>query len=190
MKKTVLFLSLLAAGALALPASAQNHDGGFINGNIGRSDVDRGAYDDTDTAWGLNTGYRWAVSPSTLFGVELGYTDLGKFKSDSLSVLGDAELKGWTAGVNTHIDITPEWYFAARGGYFRSDIRSGTFLATADMPAMRIDGTSSKYYLGAGFGYNVSDNSSIGLHYDRYEARRDNFKLNPDVWSLRMEYRF
>lgn len=192
MKKTLLFLSLLAAGTVALPAMAQSDGGAFINGNIGRSDMDRGAYDDHDTAWGINTGYRWAVSPSTLLGFELGYTDTGKFLSHSQNIFGKAKLKGWTAGVNTHVNMTPEWYFAARGGYFRGDMRSGVFFMPGDedAEAIYLDETSNKWYAGLGFGYNVSDNASVGLHYDRYEASRNNFKMDPDIWSVRVEYRF
>lgn len=192
MKNTLLFLTLLAAGAVALPAVAQSNDGFFINGSAGRADVNHGQYDDHDTAWNLNTGYRWAISPSAQFGLEAGYANLGKFGSTSQDIFGKARLKGWTAGVNTNIDITPDWYFAARGGYFHSDMRSGVYFQPGDADAVPhyLDVTSDGWYLGAGFGYNTSEHTSVGLHYDRYEASRHNFKLNPDVWSVRMEYQF
>ncbi len=192
MKKTLLCLSLLAASAAALPAMAQSDGGFFVNGNVGRADMDRGVYDGHDTAWSVNTGYRWALSRSAQLGLEVGYANLGKFPSFSQNVFGKAKLKGWTAGVNTNFDITPDWYFSARGGYFRGDMRSGVLFVPddEDLAPYYTDTTSNKWYLGAGFGYNLSEHSSVGLHYDRYEASRDGFKMNPDVWSLQMEYRF
>ena len=62
--KNMLFATALAASAfLALPAAhAADNSGFFINGNIGQSSFDKRGYDDDDTAYGVNGGYRWALA--------------------------------------------------------------------------------------------------------------------------------
>src|SRR5580693_4687387 len=73
MKNTVLAIAL-AASAFALPAisRADSGDAGgfFINGNVGQSNLDKGAYSGNDTGYGANVGYRWAFSPNVAIGVE------------------------------------------------------------------------------------------------------------------------
>ena len=83
MRNTLLAIALTTTGFLAIPALGQAADtsGFFINGNIGQASLDKGAFDDDDTAFGANIGYRWAVAPAVLIGIEGGYTDLGSFKA-------------------------------------------------------------------------------------------------------------
>ena len=86
MKNTLFAIALATAGLAAIPLTSQaaeNQSGFFINGNIGQSNLDKGVYDDDDTGFGANVGYRWAVTPSVLLGVEGGYTDLGEFSAKS-----------------------------------------------------------------------------------------------------------
>lgn len=197
MKKTLFTLSLAAAGLVAAPAFAQSHDGFFINGSVGQAKYDRGLYDDDDTAWNANFGYRWAVSPSVLFGVEGGYAHLGSFKYDrrfNPVTRADARLKGWTAGVNMHANLTPNWYLSGRAGLFRGDVRGGWASAPVgdvDVPTFHyVDETSNKWYAGAGFGYDFSNNFSLGLNYDYYRAEKHGLRIDPDVWSVSAEFRF
>lgn len=200
MKNTLLPLALAAAGLFAIPAigHAQSTDGAFINGNIGRASLDRGAFDDSDTGYGINAGYRWAVSPNALIGFEGGYTDLGKYSanlSDDVGPLGraTAELDGWTLGANGHFNVSPNWYISARGGWFRADMKSR--LRSYD-PAVSPDvnysysRTANGWYAGAGFGYDFSNNFSLGLNYDYYSADKSGVKMNPYILSVSSEYRF
>jgi OOP family OmpA-OmpF porin/outer membrane immunogenic protein len=194
MKNTVLAIAL-AASAFALPAishadSGDNGAGGFfINGNVGQSDLDKGAYNDKDTGYGANVGYRWAINPSVALGVEGGYTELGSFSPVSTVSNGfpDAKIHGWTAGVNGHFNISPNWYVSARGGLFRADVKGGYFNSFAPVV---VDDTSNKYYAGAGFGYDFSRNVSVGLNYDYYKVDTDGLKLDPHLISVSGEYRF
>src|SRR5262249_39906789 len=122
--------------------------------------------------------------------VEGGYTDLGKFSvKDSLSGSGlpNAKVAGWTLGVNGHFNINPNWYVSARGGLFRADIK-GSYLAGAT--PVYVDDTSTKYYAGAGFGYDFSNNLSVGVNYDYYKANKDGLNLDPNLVSVSAEYRF
>ena len=102
--------------------------------------------------------------------------------------------KGWNAGVNAHWNLTDNWYLSGRGGYFRGDLKGG-FVSSYDPTTMtygvtRIDDNSNKWYAGAGFGYDFSNNASIGLNYDYYKATKSGLVVNPKVVSVSAEYRF
>ena len=192
MKSTV-FAIALAAGCSVVPALSHADDGSnggfFVNGNVGRSSLDKNAYDDNDTAYGANVGYRWALSPNVALGIEGGYTDLGKFDPRvSADGLGRASVKGWTAGVNGHFNLTPQWYLSGRAGLFRSDIKGG-YLDGTGTP-VNIDDSSDKFYAGAGFGYDFSNQFSVGLNYDHYKANSGGLKLDPNLVSVSAEVRF
>jgi len=190
MKNTLIALALAAAGFVAVPAAhAADTSGFFINGNIGQSNVSERYYDDDDTGFAGNIGYRWAVTPGVLLGIEGGYTDLGKFSPTSPALgLGDAELNGWTLGVNGHFNVSENWYISGRAGWFNGDIK-GDYL-NIDGDVVRVDDTANKWYAGAGFGYDFNNNFSVGLNYDYYEASKNNLDLNSDLISVSAEYRF
>jgi OOP family OmpA-OmpF porin/outer membrane immunogenic protein len=194
MRSTVLAIALAAAGFAALPAichaDASGTNGGFfVNGNIGRSNLDKGPYDDNDTGYAGNIGYRWALNPNVALGIEGGYTYLGKFDPRaSFDDLGRAEVKGWTAGVNGHFNLTPQWYLSGRAGLFRADVNGGYLDGTGAV--VRVDDTSNKYYAGAGFGYDFSNAFCVGLNYDYYKANTNGLRLNPNLVSVNAEVRF
>jgi OOP family OmpA-OmpF porin/outer membrane immunogenic protein len=198
MNKKALALAL-AASAVALPVlsqaqSADQGNGGFfVNGQVGRSSLDKGIYNDNDTGYGANVGYRWAINPSVALGVEGGYTKLGSFdpkiSGDLGAPIGRADVKGWNLGVTGHFNLTPNWYVSARGGYFRGDVQ-GYYLNSVVEGPVHVDSTSNKYYAGAGFGYDFSRNFSVGLNYDYYKTDKDGLKFDPDLISVSGEYRF
>jgi OOP family OmpA-OmpF porin/outer membrane immunogenic protein len=206
MKNTLFALTLSAAGLAVIPAlghTAEGSNGGFfVNGNVGQSNLSKGLYDDSDTAYAVNIGYRWAINANVALGIEGGYTDLGKFGVDLNHFvphenpgLPNASVKGWTAGVNGHFNLTPQWYVSGRTGLFRADIK-GAYDNPDEgghvfVPAfLTVDGTSTKYYAGAGVGYDFSNNMSVGLNYDFYKASKNGLKLTPNLLSVSGEYRF
>ena len=193
MKNTLFAIALVTAGLTAIPLTshAANQSGFFINGNVGESNTSKDVYDDDDIGFGGNIGYRWAVSPAVLLGVEGGYTDLGSFSAkDRYNGLGlpDAKLQGWNLGVNGHFNMTENWYLSGRAGWFNGDIKGGYVTSTGEV--IRVDDNSNKWYAGAGFGYDFSNNFSVGLNYDYYEADKNNLDLNSDLISVSAEYRF
>ncbi len=198
MKNTLLAIAITAAGLTALPVTthaAQDNAGFFINGNIGQSTVNKGVYDDNDTAYGVNAGYRWALAPNFALGVEGGYADLGKWSPKSSAsaalptgeFLNDAKLSGWNAGVNGHLNLTDNWYLSGRTGLFRADLKGDQLVA--GLPVYT-KGTSNSWYAGAGFGYDFSNNFSVGLNYDYYKADKTGLKFNPSLVSVSAEARF
>ena len=193
MKNTLVAIALATAGLTAIPLTshAADQSGFFINGNVGQSNVSKGVYDDDDTGFIGNFGYRWAVAPNVLLGVEGGYTDLGSFsvknRYDGIGI-PDAELKGWTLGVNGHFNVTDNWYVSGRTGWFRGDVKGGSLDTTGAL--VRVDDTSDKWYAGAGFGYDFNNNFSVGVNYDYYKADKNDLELNSDLVSVSAEYRF
>ena len=193
MKNTLFTIALAAAGLAVVPAISHadsNGNGGFfVNGNVGQSSLDKGAYNDDDTAYDLNLGYRWALNPNVALGVEGGYVDLGKFDPKSSALpFPRASVKGWTAGVNGHFNLTPQWYLSGRAGLFRADVKGGYFDNT---PApVLVDDTSNKYYAGAGVGYDFSNNFSVGVNYDYYKTGANGLNLDPNLVSVSAEVRF
>ena len=194
MRNTFFAIAVACAGLSVVPAISHADSGGnggfFVNGNVGQSSLSKGAYDDNDTGYAANLGYRWAINPSVALGIEGGYTDLGSFDPKTgLNGLGltRAEVNGWTAGVNGHFNVSPNWYVSARGGLFRGDVK-GAYLAGTT--PVYVDDTSTKYYAGAGFGYDFSNNLSVGLNYDYYKVNKQGLNLQPNLVSVSAEYRF
>jgi OOP family OmpA-OmpF porin/outer membrane immunogenic protein len=186
MKNKILAIALAAAGLTGLSAAhAADTNGFFINGNIGQSNLDKNGFDDNDTAFAGNVGYRWAVAPSVLLGVEGGYTDLGKFDAKRSLGAGKAELKGWNLGVDGHFNVANNWYISGRGGFFRGD-RTVSFANDLG----RFDDTKNGWYAGAGFGYDFNTNVSLGLNYDYYKVDKNGFDISPSMVSVSGEYRF
>ena len=199
MRNTLLAAALATAGVFALPvAHAADTSGMFINGNIGQSNLNKGAYDDSDTGYAANIGYRWAVAPNVLIGVEGGYTDLGSVSPKSgYAPLGNADISGWNIGANGHFNLTDNWYLSGRTGLFRGNVQAGIGGVTVVNPGgsstfqpIRVDDTSNKWYAGAGFGYDFNNNISIGLNYDYYQASSTGMSFNPNLVSVSGEYRF
>ncbi len=199
MKNTLLAFALSAA-ALTLPLASHAADAGgfFVNGGLGQSDVDKGIYNDNETAGYANIGYRWALSPGAAIGIEGGYTDFGSVQAKgAFGGLGlpKGENDGWTLGVNGHFNFTPEWYVSGRlGGYF-ADIKGtyypgGVSVNPLGAGAVYVDGSSTDYYAGAGFGYDFSNNFSIGVNYDYYKASKNGLTLDPYIVSVSGEFRF
>ncbi len=195
--KTLLALALSAAGILATSgAIAQSaptgSDGWFINGNVGRTSIDHGAYDDHATGYAINGGYRWAMNPSASLGVELGYNDLGNihakniFNSDPVVQSHKSELHGWTAGGNGHFNLSPNWYVSARAGLYSW---KGHGMSN-DIAPIRRGLNDTSWYAGAGVGYDFSNNVSVGINYDYYDASKNRVDLSTDMVSIGAEVRF
>ncbi|CAM5234127.1 porin family protein [Rhodanobacter lindaniclasticus] len=196
-KKTLLALAFVSAGLVAVPAAfAQNasadNGGWFINGNVGRTAIDHGPYDDHDTGYALNAGYRWSLAPKFALGAEVGYNDLGNirakniFNGDPVVARTKSQLHGWTVGANARLDMTPSWYLSGRAGLYSW---SGHGLSN-DVNPIRKSLDDNSWYAGAGIGYNVTPQLSVGVNYDYFDASKNHVDLSTDMVSASVEYRF
>jgi outer membrane autotransporter protein len=197
MKKTLLALALASTGLLAIPAafaqSAPADNGGwFINGNVGRTAINHGPYDNHDTGYALNGGYRWSLAPNFALGAEVGYNDLGNihakniFNSSPVIAPGKSSLHGWTAGANAQLDLDPSWYLSGRAGVYSW---TGHGLSN-DVNPINKSLSQTSWYSGAGVGYRITQNLSVSLDYDYFHAKKSNVDLSTDMISAGAEYRF
>lgn len=77
----------------------------------------------------------------------------------------------------------------SKGAKKTSPTAPATFRPPLATP-VTVDDSSNKWYAGAGFGYDFSNNFSVGLNYDYYKAEKNGLKFDPDLVSVSAEYRF
>ena len=204
---------MAAAGLFVLPlaAKAQTIGGAFINGSVGSTSLDSGSLDDHDTRYGLDAGYRWAVSPETLIGFEAGYVDLGTYSVRTSIVttpvgpigtppgepvispgIATTGMTAWSIGANGRYSLSPSWHADARAGFLRAslDTRARTTGSGESIEVARHDFSTDGWYAGAGIGYDFSTHFGLGLYYDYYRARKSGLTFDPTAVSVTGEYRF
>ncbi len=169
----------------------------FVTGNVGRTDGGTAGRFGTgnfnflesnegrQTGYGVSGGYRWKVSDRWGVGAELGYVDLGNFRVRNVfndDPVDQTEttnaLRGWTAGANARVNITPEWYVGMRGGYFRASDNTTDYYNGVDQELRVRSGRQpgrNSWYAGIGTGWNATENFSIGVHYDYHRAKSGTF---------------
>ena len=201
MKKTLFALALATAGVMAIPAAfAQDaaptaQQGWYVGANAGYADVSRGPYDNGEFAGGIKGGYRFAINPETSLGAEVGYVYLGRVSAQnsySQNFAGSndkSKLQGATAGLNLRYNFTPSWYGEVRGGAF---FAKGEGLTNDRANPEFVNFNSTRYYAGAGVGYNIAQNWSVGLNWDYYDGSQSdkNIHLPTNLYSVSAEYRF
>jgi OOP family OmpA-OmpF porin len=199
MKKTLIALAFVTAGLATVPAFAQSYPsnnsgngGWFVGAKVGDATLNKGAYNGSDTGYAIDGGYRWSVAPNVALGLETGYNDLGNiklrnaFSSNPVLAHPKSQLHGWTFGGTGHFNITRNWYVSARAGIYQWQ---GHGLSNNSNPLYR-NISKTDFYGGAGFGYDFSNNFSVGLNYDYYGAKKDNLNLSTNLYSVSAEYRF
>ncbi len=231
MNRKLLTLAVVAAIGAGLAGSVQAMDmdmstGWFVNGNIGK-----GWYKDSKLlskkkatkkmTYDFNLGWRFPVESNASVGLELGYTDLGRVedkankitKSPVINYNQKLSAKGLTVGVNGRFNLVEQWYVSARGGLFRSTLEnkySNVLVAPNKKDGFAFTGKKkdSNWYLGAGTGWNITSNFSVGVNFDYYKLKdtlkfnnakanntnvkrfQSKFKTGVSVLSASAEYRF
>jgi outer membrane immunogenic protein len=160
------------------------------------------------TGYGVLGGYRWKVGPDLGLGLEAGYTDLGNYK---LSNIGDNNgsvnqssrenaLRGWLVGANGRINLLPQWYISAHGGYFHANNDGGAYNDTVSQDLFH-GGDRGGFYGGVGTGWDVNQHFGIGVKYDYYHVSAGNIhdtasnsdfnvRRSTGIVSVDAEYRF
>ncbi|TAL89973.1 MAG: porin family protein [Rhodanobacter sp.] len=191
MKTTILAVALATAGVLAAPSvlaqdSAPAQQGWYVGANAGYAHVSKGVYDGGDIAGGVKGGYRFRLNPKTSLGVEVGYQYLGQVDASGYNGRSSSKLRGTTLGLDLRYNLNPSWYGEVRGGAFYAQ---GQGFTRGASPQFR-DFESVNYYVGAGVGYNINPQWSVGLNYDRYQGRGGDVHLDTDAYTASAEYRF
>jgi OOP family OmpA-OmpF porin/outer membrane immunogenic protein len=229
MKKSILALALITAGTAAMPAFAQNGpsaDSGhwFVGGSVGRTNgSNSGGFGShasgfnflkgekgRRTGYGVVGGYRWQIGEKIGVGAEAGYADLGNFRvknvfnSKSVNQRSTVNaLRGWMAGANGRVNLVPQWYISARGGYFRAN-DNNYYNKLGQDAGLKSGGRPGRggWYAGVGTGWDISEQVGVGVQYDYFHANAGKiknmttgqvgrgFKRSTGIVSVNAEYRF
>ena len=191
MKKIHIAAALIAA--LAAPsafAQATDRTGFFIEGRGGSASVSEDEFDDTSTAFQFNGGYRWGA-----IGIEGGYATFNDFEDSDSGLDINAELDGYTLGINGRYNFAPQWYLAGRVGAFFWDADANAAVCVVagtnqvcNLVDADTDGTD--FYAGVGVGYDFNEMFSMGAAYDYFGADGDEVTLDTNVFSVTAEVRF
>jgi opacity protein-like surface antigen len=99
-------------------------------------------------------------------------------------VRADLKEHGPTLGIDARFNVTPQWFVAGRAGYMRAQFTSHPAISAP------LGSSDDAWYAGAGFGYDVSRQFSIGIHYDYIRSETNGIRLAPDLVTLSGDYRF
>jgi len=159
------------------------------------------------TGYGVLAGYRWKAGPDVGLGLEAGYSDLGNYRLSNLGNSGSVNqirrenaLHGWLVGANGRINLVPQWYISAHGGYFHANNNGGAYNDSLSQDLFH-GGDRGGYYAGIGTGWDINEHFGLGLKYDYYHVsagKVHDVPSNSDfavrrstgIVSLDAEYRF
>lgn len=194
----------LSAGRTDGYSKNSNFGSGFTNGSGNIFSNKNGRR----TGYGALGGYRWKVGQDLGLGVEAGYTDLGNYKLSNIGSDNGAfnqsrrenALRGWLVGVNGRINLLPQWYVSAHGGYFHANNNGGAYNDSVSQDLFH-GGNSGGYYAGIGTGWDINQHFGVGVKYDYYHvsagsihdvASNSNFAVrrSTGIVSVDAEYRF
>lgn len=201
MKNKILLAGLICASLMSPVAFSQELRGGFVRGDIGRSEVNVDGTE-KDTSYGLRGGYFFTPN----FGIEAGYnslfnktwTDTFMVGDSPVSVQTNTKFSGITLGVVGKYNFggTPHegFYLGGRAGLMR-----GKSEGKVSVPAVgsslaytqTYSDSSNSPYIGVSAGYDFTQNLGLSLNFDRYRGDAsdgDHFNLN--TTGLGLEYRF
>jgi len=200
MKKPVLAASLAVVLTGVSTASLAADAGNFyVGAEAGQAQHRLGTIpsehlDAKDTAVAVRFGYvwHWAVD----FGVEGGYVTLGKITDDYTSSNNgypsnmSVETSGPFAGAKVKYHFADAWYVSARAGTFQSHVKLRDHDGSPDGGNYRASSTNGSWYAGAGVGYELTHEFSLGLSYDNYLSKVGSDEFNTAMFALSAEYRF
>ncbi|MEV8521822.1 porin family protein [Dyella marensis] len=215
------------AGGNYLPSQPVGSGNWFIGANVGRTNgSDTGGFGSGNgsgfnflkgekgrrTGYGVLGGYRWKAGQDLGLGLEAGYADLGNYRVKNVFNSQDVNqrsttnaLRGWLLGVNGRINLLPQWYISAHGGYFRANDNSNNYNNSLGQDLGLTDGGRSgrgSWYGGFGTGWDITEQVSLGVNYDYFHANAgkikntatgevtQGLKRSTGIVSLSGEYRF
>ena len=219
--------SAAQAGGNYLPSQPVGSGNWFIGANVGRTNgSDTGGFGSGNgsgfnflkgekgrrTGYGVLGGYRWKVGQDLGLGLEAGYTDLGNYRVKNVFNSQDVNqrsttnaLRGWLVGVNGRINLIPQWYIGAHGGYFHANDNNNNYNNSLGQDLGLTSGGRSgrgSWYAGVGTGWDINENVSLGVNYDYFHANAgkikntttgevsQGLKRSTGIVSLSGEYRF
>jgi hypothetical protein len=189
MKKEMMLLSGLLLAFAATPALA----GGFVRGDLGKSNVDVdvdgvGNDSDDDTSYSFRGGY-WFNNNFAVEGFYSSFYDKTVTVDDGSggTIDVDGKLSGIGLGLVGKTDMGNDqtgFFVMGRAGIMRGKVEvSATGFGSAD-------DTSTKPYFGVGVGYDFSPQFGMSLNWDQHQGSGDDLSITARTVSLGVEARF
>lgn len=138
--KKILMAAAVAAAFAALPASAQL----YLGGGVGEAKTDT-----RETSWKLYGGYQF----NPTWGLELGYTDLGKYRG--------ADIESYSLAVTGTIPLNERWSLLGKLG------------AAENRPDAAGSSNNTDLLAGVGVGYSLNKNVGVRLEYENFGKLSD-----------------
>lgn len=138
--KKILIVAAVAAAFTALPASAQL----YLGGGLGESKTDT-----RETSYKLYGGYQF----NPIWGLELGYTDLGKYRG--------ADIESYSLAVTGTMPLNQQWSLLGKLG------------AAENRPDAAASGNNTDVLIGVGVGYSFNKNVGMRLEYEDFGKLSD-----------------
>ena len=153
--KTLLIAAAIAGAFLAGPAAAQM----YVGAGAGSARTDT-----SDASWKAYAGYQF----SPIWGLELGYTDLGRNRG--------ADAESWSLAGTATLPLNERWSLLAKLGAAENHVHFHDRGRHADL------------LMGVGVGYAINKNVGLRLEYedfgklssydDGYDSRGSNLALS------------
>lgn len=171
------FIAKALVSAAALAALSAHAEGPYVGGSLGASrykgpDIGGLSTDRSGTGGKIYGGYGFTPN----LGVEAGYADIGKASSDA----GDVKGKGVFVDLVGTVPIAEGFSAIGRVGAFngKSSVTGGS------------DQTSTNPKVGLGVQYDFNKQTGIRGEWERYRFKALDEKVNADLFTLGVNYKF
>ncbi|UCX03917.1 OmpA family protein [Shewanella glacialimarina] len=194
MMKNILKVVLLTSMLPFAASAAEELTPWYVGGGLGVNNYEPNCDQKTMKVCGEDDPYAWDVFGGYLFndyfGVELGYRDLGRAEwTDYSNKLNDVGARGMSLGLVAFYPFANKWSLSAEAGamnYLISNKKQWDTEYYSD------NGIAP--YIGAGIGYNFTDNLKLAAKYRRYEnldeEKWNTLSMESNYWGLELSYRF
>ena len=187
--------AILAGVLISTQALAADGAGFYIGASVGQSKARDActdlagtgiSCDDKDTSFSIFGGYQI----NTNFGLELGYTDLGKATASGFGANASFESKVIElVGVGTY-PINPQFEIYGKLGFFRWDLDAN---ASGPGGSFSESDSGTDFTFGFGVKYNFTQNVGIRAQWQRYNDIGDEATTGTsdvDVIGVGLVYKF
>jgi len=138
--KKLFIVAAVAAAFTALPASAQF----YLGGGVGEAKTDT-----RETSWKMYGGFQF----NPTWGLELGYTDLGKYRG--------ADIESYSLAMTGTMPLNEQWSLLGKLG------------AANNRPDAAGNGNNTAVLIGVGVGYSFNRNVGMRLEYEDFGKLSD-----------------
>lgn len=194
MMKNTLKVVLLAS---LFPLAGQAAEGltpWYVSGGLGVNNYEPNCDQKTMKICGEDSPYAWDVAGGYLFndyfGLELGYRDLGRAEwTDYSNTRNDVGAHGFTLGLVAFYPFAHNWSLSAEAGAMNYIITNNVNYGNHYYSDRGV-----APFIGAGIGYNFTDNLKLAAKYRRYENldedKWNTLEMESNYWGLELSYRF